>query len=154
MHKVKSCGVILFRSEAGSSPRPSFLLMRHASRFDLPKGHSRRGETDLACALRELQEETGIGEADIRLDLGFRCEQVYYPRYQRYGGAVVEKTLVVFLAHLQRPRDVVVTEHIGFEWVPWQPPHQIQPQGIDPLLQRVEDYFARVGTPWPSTTTT
>jgi bis(5'-nucleosidyl)-tetraphosphatase len=150
MHKVKSCGVIVFRHE----PLPSFLLMRHASRFDLPKGHARRGETDLECALRELEEETGIVKDDIRLDPAFRCEQIYYPRYQRYGGAVVEKTLVVFLAHLLRDREIRVTEHIGFEWVPWRPPHQVQIQGIDPLLSKVEDYFARAGVPWPSTTTT
>ena len=150
MHKVKSCGVIVFRS----APLPSFLLMRHASRFDLPKGHCKRGETDLECALRELEEETAIRSADIRLDHDFRCEQIYYPRYQRYGGAVVEKTLIVFLAHLLHDHDVRVSEHIGFEWMPWRPPHQIQPQGIDPLLERVQDYFGRVGTPWPSTTTT
>src|SRR5262249_24211363 len=85
MRKVKSCGVLVFRAQ----PAPAFLLPRHASRFDLPKGHSKRGETELQCALRELEEETGLGADGIVLDRGFRCEQVYYPRYQRFGGAVV-----------------------------------------------------------------
>lgn len=143
MRKVKSCGVIVFRPW----PCPEFLLLRHTSRFDLPKGHSRPGESDLDCALRELEEETGLGAQDIRLDRAFRCEQIYYPRYQSLGGQVVEKRLVMFLGHLLREREVRPSEHVGFLWVPWRPPHRIQERGIDPLLSALERHFERTGGP-------
>lgn len=133
--------MIVFRS----NPLPAFLLMRHQRRYDLPKGHMNAGETELGCALRELSEETGIRAEDLELDPTFRCEQVYYPRYQRYGGEVVEKVLTIFLGYLLRDHQVRPTEHIGFEWVPWRPPHHIQAQSVDPLLQALEAHFGAAG---------
>lgn len=141
MRQVRSCGVLVFRE----SPQREFLLMRHAHRFDLPKGHREAGESEKQCALRELEEETGLVPEAIRLDPGFRYEQVYYPRYYRRGlaGEIVEKTLVVFLAWLLEPdRPIRPTEHAGFEWMPYAPPHAIQGQTVDPLLAHVVDYWA------------
>ena len=60
MSDVKSCGFLLVRGE----PIREFLLMRHADRWDLPKGHVDAGETEMECALRELAEETGVAAAD------------------------------------------------------------------------------------------
>lgn len=143
MRKVRSCGVLVVRA----APRPSFLLMKHARRFDLPKGHQNPGETDLDCALRELREETGIGRGEIELDPGFRYEETYYPTYARLGGAVVEKTLVIFLGKLLRDREIVRTEHAGHLWVDWSPPHRIQERTVDPLLAKLELYLP--GGPLP-----
>ena len=64
MAKVKSCGFLVIRND----PNPSFLLMRHADRWDLPKGHVDPGESNKECALRELEEETGITVDDIEVD--------------------------------------------------------------------------------------
>jgi 8-oxo-dGTP pyrophosphatase MutT (NUDIX family) len=41
-------------------PGWQFLLLRHADRWDLPKGLVEPGETPLAAAHRELWEDTGI----------------------------------------------------------------------------------------------
>lgn len=141
MRKVKSCGVLVFRSQ----PSLSFLLMKHPRRYDLPKGHLEHGETELDCALRELREETGIPADAIQLDLRFKHEEIYYPRYKRFGGERVEKTLVIFLAHMAEDRRLYLTEHRGFEWIAWKPPHVIQPQTVDPLLERVERHFQEHG---------
>jgi 8-oxo-dGTP pyrophosphatase MutT (NUDIX family) len=137
MRKVRSCGVLVIRKE----PRPSFLLMRHAERFDLPKGHMERGESELECALRELFEETGIAREEVVIDPGFRHQETYYPRYARFGGAVVEKTLVVFLGRLLRDKAIARTEHAGHVWIDWSPPHTIQAATIDPLLRELERYL-------------
>ncbi|MEL7266668.1 MAG: NUDIX domain-containing protein, partial [Planctomycetota bacterium] len=51
--------LILAGDPLKSAPN-AFLLMRHAKRWDLPKGHSDPGETLIQTALRETQEETGI----------------------------------------------------------------------------------------------
>jgi len=136
--RVKSCGVILFREQTGRQ----FLLMKHARRYDLPKGHLKQGEDELNCALRELQEETGITSDEVRIDPEFRFEHTYYPRYRRLGGKRVAKTVVIFLGWLRISADVSPTEHAGYEWVEWSPPHTIQAKTIDPLLLAVEKHLA------------
>ena len=73
MSDVKSCGFLIVRGQ----PAREFLLMRHADRWDLPKGHVDPGETEMQCALRELHEETGITATDIEIDDGFRFESHY-----------------------------------------------------------------------------
>ncbi|MCR9120491.1 MAG: NUDIX domain-containing protein, partial [bacterium] len=60
---LRSCGVLLFRT----APAESFLLMEHADRLDLPKGHVDADETDLECALREMEEETGIDRSQVKI---------------------------------------------------------------------------------------
>ena len=137
MRRLKSCGVILFRRE----PVLSFLLMKHADRWDLPKGHVDAGETDLDCALREMEEETGLSRDRVRLDKSFRFAEIYYPTYKRYPGEQIEKTLVIFLGWLETDQPITLSEHAGCEWLPWNPPHRIQQNTIDPLLAAVEQHF-------------
>jgi 8-oxo-dGTP pyrophosphatase MutT (NUDIX family) len=136
MPALKSCGVIVFRRE----PR-SFLLMRHHDRWDLPKGHVDPGETDLECALRELEEETGITANDIQLDEQFVFESHYEVYNKRFPGQRCDKTLLIYFAWLLREVEITPTEHLGFEWFDWNPPHQIQAATIDPLLAQVDDHL-------------
>lgn len=136
MSDVKSCGVLIIRGE----PIREFLLMRHADRWDLPKGHVDLGETEIQCALRELREETGIAAMDIELIDNFRFESQYQVRAKK-SGKPYDKTLVIFLGRLMREVPIVVTEHQGFEWFAWNPPHRIQAWTIDPLLAAVERFM-------------
>lgn len=126
-------------------PVDSFLLMQHDDRWDLPKGHVDPGETDLECALRELEEETGFTECDLWIDPNFRFEHRYFVSPGRYTGwekdDPLEKTLLIFLARLPEQRDPDPTEHIGFRWFQWKPPHRIQQKTIDPLLAQVADHL-------------
>ena len=43
----------------------------------------------------------------------------------------------------QRRFEIACSEHVGFEWIPWNPPHAIQAQTIDPLLREVEKWRAK-----------
>jgi bis(5'-nucleosidyl)-tetraphosphatase len=123
------------------SPEREFLLLRHPKRWDLPKGHVDPGETDLQCALRELWEETGIESSDIRIDPDFR----YSTNYAVIDRGVPRmKSLVIMLGYLDRETPIIVTEHQGYQWFPWQPPHQIQAQTIDPLLAEVDRFFKQI----------
>ncbi len=133
MRQLQSCGVLLFSSRA----RESFLLLRHQQRYDLPKGHQQPGEAERACAMRELREETGLEAEDITLDDHFRYAVTYYPRYKRFGGERVEKTVVIFVGYVMQPRELVLGEHDAYVWIPWQPPHRLQAKLIDPLLHAV-----------------
>jgi 8-oxo-dGTP pyrophosphatase MutT (NUDIX family) len=135
--EIKSCGFLIVRGE----PIREFLLMRHADRWDLPKGHVDPGETDMQCALRELREETGILATDIDVLDTFRFETRYQVRAKK-GGQLYDKTLVIFLARLNRDVTLALTEHPSFQWFPWQPPHRIQAFTIDPLLAEVERFLS------------
>ena len=133
--ELKACGVLVVRGR----PFEEFLLMRHRDRWDLPKGHVEPGESDRQCALREMAEETGIDESDIELCDAFRFTTHYEVR-SRKTGKLTPKTLVIFLGRLLRDVPIAVTEHEGYQWFPWSPPHRIQSFTIDPLLAELERF--------------
>ncbi|MFI3281917.1 MAG: NUDIX domain-containing protein [Rikenellaceae bacterium] len=65
-HKISS----LFKqvTAAGgivSNDNDEDLMIYRNGRWDLPKGHWERGETIEECALREVEEETGVGKLTI-----------------------------------------------------------------------------------------
>lgn len=133
-----ACGFLIICE----TPSRSFLLMKHPDRWDLPKGHLEDGETELECAFRELEEETGITSELVEVNDGFQYELNYPVDLSRYGGSGrVLKRVVLFLGTVKRIPEVQTTEHGGFHWFPWNPPHQIQEQTIDPLLQAAANYL-------------
>jgi bis(5'-nucleosidyl)-tetraphosphatase len=153
MQKVKSCGVIVMRFSKGdatlthtvsnveSRSNLSFLLMHKPKRYDLPKGHIEQNEDELSCALRELREETGILASDLDLDTNFRFVDTYKACYQRFGRQVVEKHVIIFLGWLKHEVNIKLSEHSGYTWVDWNPPHIIQNRTINPLLRELEQYL-------------
>ena len=136
MREVKSCGVLCLRNPGEAE----FLLMRHANRYDLPKGHVEEGESELECAIRELQEETGISAEGLAWVEGYRFERSYEARYKRFNNAKVRKTVVVFAAWVPGDANITLTEHGSAEWHPWKPPHSIQEKTIDPLLADLDAF--------------
>lgn len=136
MREIKACGVLVTRGQ----PIESFLLMKHPKRWDLPKGHVDDDETEIECAIRELEEETGISADDVDFDPTFRFATSYELFSERFNEQCL-KTVVIFLARLKRDVPIHTTEHEGYQWFPWQPPHKIWPQTIDPLLAAVEKHF-------------
>ena len=115
MRHELSCGVLLFQQR----PRRSVLLLVDGDRLDLPKGHIKRGESELDCAWRELEEETGIARRLVTLEEGFRFTATYHPKRD------VEKTVVLFAGEVEGPCAVTTPEHDDYVWLPWAPPHEI-----------------------------
>lgn len=136
--QTKACGFLIVRG----NPVSSFLLMKHPDRWDLPKGHVDAGESEMQCALRELEEETGIQANEISVDPHFRYEIQYVVNYNnRFGGQECLKTVVYFLGRLNGDVGIRLTEHGEFHWFDWKPPHDIQEKTINPLLAAVAAHF-------------
>ncbi len=129
---VRAAGVLLITHRV---PR-EFLLMRHPDRWDLPKGHCEPGESFRQTALREMEEETGIARDAVSLDDAFTFDLRYPVRYPDLDDPI-EKWVRYFLGIVGEKSDPRPTEHDGFAWFHWSPPHQIQLQTIDPLLAAV-----------------
>lgn len=139
-----SSGFLLFRKQN----LLQFLLMKHRGRWDLPKGHLDPGETKEQAALRELCEETGLSESDTWIDPDFLYESQYWVSYKRHGNRKQLKQLTIYLGLLTQDRSIVPTEHLGYAWFDWSPPHQIQLETIDPLLMKICQYFEQ-RPDWP-----
>lgn len=137
LKQFKACGVICFREK----PRRQFLLMKHPTRWDLPKGHVEEGETEIETAVREMHEETGFSPEQVRIAPDFRWQISYEARYAWLNNELVHKTVVFFLGWVAEDAELNLTEHSGAQWFDWSPPHHIQKETVDPLLQAVDDYF-------------
>lgn len=138
MQKVISAGILLFRE----TPERSFLLMRSKKRWDVPKGHVERGETETEGALRELYEETGVSAEQVRLDPTFRFEMNLKFKAAYMGGRMIDKDYIIFLGYVSSEVEIVLAEHDSSQWFDWNPPHHIQNWLIDPLLEGVQRHFA------------
>lgn len=91
-----------------------FLLMRSYRYWDFPKGIVEPGETSVAAAIRELQEETGIRDAHFRWGEDFiDTERYSYGKVARYYLAEVETEKVLITPNPISGR----REHEEFRWV-------------------------------------
>ena len=109
----KSCGIVLFRYDAG---KKLYLLLHYpGGHWDFPKGHVEAGEGEHQAAIRELHEETGI-ESAIFVE-GFR-ERVEYFYYR--DGKKMHKEVFYFLAESSVSQVRLSFEHKGFEWLPFE----------------------------------
>ena len=84
-----SAGGVVVRLHGG---RPLFLLIRDSYRnWGFPKGHLEPGETAHAAAIREVAEETGLG------DLRLRAEIETIDWYFRFRGRLIHKVCHFYL---------------------------------------------------------
>jgi 8-oxo-dGTP pyrophosphatase MutT (NUDIX family) len=114
----RSAGFVIFHQNAAvdGAAGAEFLLLDYGRHWDFVKGHVEKGEDDIATAIRELKEETGLSSP--HLADGFCREVTYYFRHKRHG--LVRKTVVFFLARVET-RDVVISnEHCGFAFLPFE----------------------------------
>jgi 8-oxo-dGTP pyrophosphatase MutT (NUDIX family) len=114
----KSAGAVIFRKEGRDI---YYLLLHYAGSklnakgyWDFPKGHLEEGETEMAAASREIDEETGL--KNLRFAPGFKHYIKYFFRVQ---GKTIFKTVAFFLAETGQKEIKISDEHIGYEWLPF-----------------------------------
>lgn len=132
---LHSCGFLVLRlNEMGWQ----FLLMRHADRWDLPKGLCELGETPLQTAFRELEEETGISESMVQVIQDFEYTHRY--RVTGFDGQPANKQLTIFVGIISGDPQIALTEHLSYRWFDWRPPHQIEPKNVDQVLAALDNF--------------
>ena len=113
--KVISAGIIVFRqTERG----PVFLLLyRDKGVWDFPRGRMESGERSWETAFREVEEETGLKAADLKIQDNFKVFEKF--PYNRRGVKTVEpifKIVIFYLAETKQSQVVLSHEHAGYGW--------------------------------------
>jgi len=111
----KSCGTIVFYCPEKdiNLKECEFLLLHYPEgHWDLPKGHTEKGEEEVATALRELEEETGIKKGEI-LD-GFK-EKTHY--FFKKKDDLISKTVMFFLVRTDSKNIKISFEHQNYIWL-------------------------------------
>jgi 8-oxo-dGTP pyrophosphatase MutT (NUDIX family) len=85
-------GVVVRMGDAGGALRPLFLIIRDSyDNWGFPKGHVEDGERPEVAAIREVGEETGLGE----LNLGASIDTIDW--YFRFRGRLIHKVCHFYL---------------------------------------------------------
>jgi 8-oxo-dGTP diphosphatase len=103
---VRAAGGVVFRASAGKQLE---VLLVHRPAYDdwtFPKGKATPGESDVACALREVEEETGLS-----------CEVVGEIGQTRYVDARGRAKVVRYFS--MRPLDGTFAPHDEVDQVRW-----------------------------------
>ena len=123
-----SAGVVVIR---GDPARPEFLLLRAFRHWDFPKGLVEPGEEPLAGAIREVREETTIGNLDFQWG-GLFVETGPYNRGKvaRYYLARTDQAEVSLPVNpdLGRP------EHHEFRWVNFSAALELASPRLRPVI--------------------
>lgn len=114
-------GLLLYRKQPGLRKAPEYLLLlsKWGKSWSVPKGHREPNEEPLVTALRETEEETGIGGEVIQIIDGFeRVVEYKLPKRTRKCPDGV-KRVRLFLAKTAYDTKVNLgREHINFLWRP------------------------------------
>jgi predicted NUDIX family NTP pyrophosphohydrolase len=115
----RSAGILLFRRTGGEGaqglevllvhPGGPFWARRDAGAWSIPKGEIDAGEEERACALRELEEETGAAFRDAALDALLPLGEV-----RQKSGKVVS----AWALEGDLDADAIVSNTFELEWPP------------------------------------
>jgi len=110
--REKSCGAVVFLKNT----EVKYLLLHYeAGHWDFVKGNVEPNESEKDTVTRELQEETGI--ADAQFIEGFKEKIEYFYRRQ---GATIHKEVIFFLIETHTKKVKLSYEHVGYTWLDYQ----------------------------------
>jgi bis(5'-nucleosidyl)-tetraphosphatase len=95
--------------------RSEFLLLKNRRGFwGFPQGHKEKGESEIQTLIREVLEETGITNINIRSYIG----KIHYS-YFRSDGMKSEKEVSFYFALTPNRNVEISSEHYEFRWAPF-----------------------------------
>lgn len=110
---IRAAGFMIYFVAEG---RPHYLLLRNSKTclWEPPKGECERGESLLACAIRECQEETGLGiDTNVNEILSPTLLSYFFP-------SVGQKTVYLFPCQVSmtaRHSVRLSSEHSAYQWL-------------------------------------
>jgi 8-oxo-dGTP pyrophosphatase MutT (NUDIX family) len=106
-----SAGLVIYNASRDGA---KFLLLYHWNGYwNFPKGKLEEGERSFRAALREVKEETGINQKDLRFREYFKVSDTYVFMSE---GRRVHKRVDFYLAEAQTTRVRISDEHDGYGW--------------------------------------
>jgi len=107
--RVKSCGAVVFKKNA----QVEYLLLHYGGgHWDFVKGEVEEGESEQDTARRELEEETGLTDAQFFDD--FREEISYF---FRSADQTIYKQVIYFLVQTKSSTVKLSYEHAEYTWL-------------------------------------
>ena len=142
MQKEYSFGVIpVYKQEDG---KYLFLLIQGLNSDDwfFPKGHIEDGETEIEAASRELMEEAGIKDIDIKTDVSFLENYKFYVLREN-NSEITDKTVKLFLGFAQNKDAYIQKSEVkDYKWVTFEEALElIKHEEGDRILKEVNDYL-------------
>ncbi len=93
-----------------------YLLLHYAAgHWDFVKGNVEPNESERDTVIRELQEETGIANAQFIEDFKEKIDYFY-----RRQGATIHKEVIFFLIETHTEKVKLSYEHVGHTWLDYQ----------------------------------
>ncbi len=139
MLREKSCGAVVY---INNQEKTRYLLLNYvAGHWDFVKGNVEPNEAEKQTVTRELQEETGITNAQFIAD--FREAINYFYRRQ---GLTVNKEVVFFIMDSQIEKVELSFEHVGFIWLDYrQAMEKLTFKNAKDVLQKAHDFLQKKG---------
>jgi bis(5'-nucleosidyl)-tetraphosphatase len=141
--REKSCGAIVFVKNL----EVKYLLLHYeAGHWDFVKGNVEPNESERDTVIRELREETGIVDAQFIDDFREKIEYFY-----RRQGATIHKEVVFFLIEAHGEKVELSYEHVGYDWVYYQPAmEKLTFKNAKDVLQKAHEFLKAQGLIKPS----
>ena len=117
------------------------MIFRRGS-WDLPKGKLDEGETMEACALREVEEETGVGHLELGGLIGVTRHQYFDPYIKE---DVIKETHWYAMNVKGRPALIPQTEEdiTDIRWVPLQEVPELLKNSFDTIREITGLFFSK-----------
>ena len=139
----KSAGAVIFRKEKN---KIFYLLLHYPSSskapkeyWDLPKGHIEKGENEIETVKREVEEETGLKDIEIRA--GFKETIKYFFRWKDKN---ILKFVTFYLAETKTKEIKISGEHIGYKWLSYsEAMEQLTFQNAKEILKKANEYLSK-----------
>ena len=141
---IKSAGVIIIDNDF-QLEEPTVLCVRAYANWDFPKGHVEPGETLVAAAIRETEEETTLTTSDFSLT-GITAGPIVY------GSGKKQKEVTYFLADRisNKKPFLPVSEEIGkpendeYRWVPTSQLHDLMPARLQSIVELTKGWVESI----------